>query len=1013
MGLIDFAVRRWQLTAVVFLLAALLGVQALITIPRSADPHFPIPTVIVTAVLPGADAAEIEETVAKPIEEAIQGIDRIREIKSTSANGVAVVLAEFDHGSDADQALDRIVRDVGAIRGQLPSGITRLAYRRARTTEAAIAQLALVSNDASWRRMEKYARDIRDRLNIVSGVRATQVFGLAEPEVRVSIDPARLSEAGIPPVAVASAINAGGVTIAGGAVNSGDRRLNVDVGGAYRTVDSIRNSIIKGEPGRFMTVGDIAKVDWAEAEHLHITRFNGQRAVFIAVKQKDGVSAPDLKVALNKEIAALKASLPPDMRLEVAFDQTTDIDRRLNQLGLDFGIALALVLVTLIPLGLRASAVVIVSIPLSLSMGVVALQLLGYSLNQISVSGFIISLGLLVDDSIVVTENIARHMRITTDRIAAAISGTKEIAFAVLGSTGVLLFAFLPLTFLPEGSGDFVRGLPMAVLATVAASLIVALTIIPFVASRLLKEEHGPEGNRFLQSINGAIHRFYQPILHWALERPRRTVWGSLAICIGAFGIIPLVGTSLFPASDSPYFVVRVEAPEGSGIGVTDRAVRDVSAILAKFPGVTARMENSGRGNPQIFYNNIPREDDTRYGEIFVTLKKWSPTQSPVDLDTLRKRLDTYPHARVSVIQFENGPPVEAPVAIRLRGPEVAELQRLAGEVAKTMESVPGLRDVDNPLAVERVDLDVGFDPASASLLGVTPGDIRRAVRLAIQGERASTFRDAEGDSYPVVVRLPMAGSQPVSALQSINVASQSGRSVPLSEVANPRLKSGPAQITRYQLERVVTIKGWNERSALPSKLNEQVVAKMNAMTLPPGYSWQVAGAAEVAARNTAGLGGVILIALFGIFAVLVAEFGRFRDVAVVAGVIPLGLFGGLLALLLTGNSLSFLAIIGFVALIGIEIKNSILLVDFTKRLREEDGMDLLPAIERAGEIRFLPVLLTSVTAIGGLLPLALSGSPLYSPLAWVIIGGLISSTLLSRIVTPVMYYLAARKGVA
>lgn len=342
------------------------------------------------------------------------------------------------------------------------------------------------------------------------------------------------------------------------AVNSGDRRLNVDTGGAYRSTDAIRNSIIKGEQGRFITVGDVAKVDWAEAEHLHITRFNGQRAVFIAVKQKDGVSAPALKVALDKEITALKASLPPDMRLEMAFDQTLDIDRRLNQLTLDFSIALALVLVTLIPLGLRASAVVIVSIPLSLSMGVVALQLLGYSLNQISVSGFIISLGLLVDDSIVVTENIARHLRMNTDRIAAAISGTKEIAFAVLGSTGVLLFAFLPLTFLPEGSGDFVRGLPMAVIATVAASLVVALTIIPFVASRLLKEDHGPEGNRVLQSINGVIQRFYQPILHWALERPRRTVWGSLAICVAAFGIIPLVGTSLFPASDSPYFMVRV-----------------------------------------------------------------------------------------------------------------------------------------------------------------------------------------------------------------------------------------------------------------------------------------------------------------------------------------------------------------------------------------------------------------------------------------------------------------------
>ncbi len=1012
MNLIAFAVKRWQLTAVIFLLFAALGIQAFLTIPRSADPHFPVPTIVTVVSLPGADAAEVEETVAKPIEEAVQGIDRIKEIRSTSNSGVAVISTEFDYGTNADQALDRVVRDVNAIRGQLPSGVGRIEFRRVRTTEAAVIQLALVSEKASWRRMEKYAQDIRDRLNVVPGVRATTIYGLAKPELRVAIDSGRLSEAGIPATAVANGLSAGGATIAAGSINAGDRRFNVDAGGAYRSLEAIRGSIIKGEPGRFVTVGDVAKVEWAEAEQLHYTRYNGQRAVFISVKQKDAVSAPDLRKRLGVVVESLNASLPPDIKLATAFDQTLDIKRRLNQLATDFSIALALVLITLIPLGWRASLVVMVSIPLSLAMGVFALAQLGYTLNQISISGFIISLGLLVDDSIVVTENIERHMRGGEAPTDAAISGTKEISLAVLGSTGVLLFAFLPLTFLPESSGDFVRGLPVAVLVTVASSLFVSLTIIPFVASRLLKDNHGPEGNKVLQAINGAIHRFYQPILHWGLQNPKITVWGSLSVCVAALGMLPLIGASLFPASDSPYFMVRVETPEGSGMGATDRAVRDVSKIVSTFPGITGRMDNVGRGNPQIFYNNIPREDDTRYGEVFVTIDKWSPQDSPGQLDGLRRKLDGYPDAKVTVVQFENGPPVEAPVAIRLRGPDLQGLRQGARQVASIMQATPGLRDIDNPLAIDRVDLDIGFDPASASLLGVTPGDIRRSVRLALAGERASSFRDAEGDTYPVVVRLPMAKDQPISALQSIYVSTQAGGSVPLTEVATPRLKSVPSQINRFQLERTVTVKAYNERGMLASKLNKDVIAKLEKTKLPAGITWQVGGAAEVAARNTAGLGGVILFALFGIFAVLVAEFGRFREVAVVAGVIPLGLFGGIIALIVTGNSVSFLAIIGFVALIGIEIKNSILLVDFTTRLRE-DGLGLIEAIERAGEIRFLPVLLTSVTAIGGLLPLALSGSPLYAPLAWVIIGGLISSTLLSRIVTPVMYLLIVRRGIS
>ncbi len=1009
MNLIAFAVKRWQLTAVIFLLFAALGIQAFLSIPRSADPHFPVPTIVTVVSLPGADAAEIEETVAKPIEEAVQGIDRIKEIRSTSNSGVAVISTEFDHGTNADQALDRVVRDVNAIRGQLPSGIGRIEFRRVRTTEAAVIQLALVSDNASWRRMDKYAQDVRDRLNVVPGVRATTIFGLAKPELRVAIDSGRLSEAGIPATAVANGISAGGATIAAGAINSGDRRFNVDAGGAYRSLEAVRGSIIKGEPGRFITVGDVAKVEWAEAEQLHYTRYNGQRAIFISVKQKDAVSAPDLRKRLGVVVESLNASLPPDMKLATAFDQTLDIKRRLNQLATDFAIALALVLITLIPLGWRASLVVVVSIPLSLAMGVFALAQLGYTLNQISISGFIISLGLLVDDSIVVTENIERHMRAGEAPTDAAISGTKEISLAVLGSTGVLLFAFLPLTFLPESSGDFVRGLPVAVLVTVASSLIVSLTIIPFVASRLLKNNHGPDGNKVLQAINGAIHRFYQPILHWGLQNPKLTVWGSLSFCVATLGTLPLIGASLFPASDSPYFMVRVETPEGSGMAATDRAVRDVSQIVSTFPGITGRMDNVGRGNPQIYYNNIPREDDTRYGEVFVTIDKWSPADSPRQLDELRRKLDVYPDAKVTVVQFENGPPVEAPVAIRLSGADIPSLREGSRQVASIMQATSGLRDVDNPLAIDRVDLDIGFDPASASLLGVTPGDIRRSVRIALAGERASSFRDPEGDTYPVVVRLPMAKEQPISALQSIYVATQAGGSVPLTEVATPRLKSVPSQINRFQLERTVTVKAYNERGELPSKLNKDVIAKLEKTKLPAGITWQVGGAAEVAARNTSGLGGVILFALFGIFAVLVAEFGRFREVAVVAGVIPLGLFGGIVALIVTGNSVSFLAIIGFVALIGIEIKNSILLVDFTTRLREE-GMGLIEAIERAGEIRFLPVLLTSVTAIGGLLPLALSGSPLYAPLAWVIIGGLISSTLLSRIVTPVMYLLIVRR---
>jgi multidrug efflux pump subunit AcrB len=1008
MNLTKFAVRNWQLTLVIFLLAALLGVQSFLSIPRSVDPHFPFNAVVVTAVLPGADAAEVEETVAKPIEDVVQGLDNVRDVESTSSDGVAVIFIEFLHGTNAEQSLDRTTREVTALRAQLPSGIARLDFRRPRATEAAVLQLALVSEGASWRRMEKYASDLRDKLNVVDGVRSTVISGLPRPEVQISLDSGRLAQAQIPALAVTAAITAGGIDLPTGAVQSAGRRLNVDAGGAYRDLRALEAVPLRAGDGRLIRVGDVAKVAWGEPEQLVISRYNGERAVFVSIRQKDNVSAPPLRDALVAQVEEFRTKLPPDMKLEIGFDQSRDIERRLGELGRDFAIALALVLITLLPLGLRASLVVMVSIPLSLALGVFMLSRFGFTLNQISISGFVISLGLLVDDSIVVTENIERHLRDGDEPIDAAIKGTGEISAAVLGSTGVLIFAFLPIAFLPEGSGDFVRGLPVAVIATVASSLIVSLTIIPFIASRLLKREPGSHGNRFLQIVTRGIETFYQPMLHRALENPRKTLWGTLVGCVMIFSLIPFIGFSLFPTADAPYLMVRVEAPEGSGVEVTDRAVRDVSAVLAKQPEILSRMENVGRGNPQIFYNNIPREDDTSFGEVFVTLREYVPTETPGFIKRLRETFANYPDAQVKVVQFENGPPVEAPVAIRVKGPELATLKLLSAQVAAIMNATPGLYDVANDLAVDRVDLDLGVDPVKSSLLNVAPDAIRRTVRIALTGERASSFRDAEGDSYPIIVRLPFEGRQSISSLSNIYVPSVAGQIVPLSQIATPTLKSVPARITRFKLERLNTITASNEDGFLASKLNAQVIEQVNKMKFPPGYSWEVGGSAEAASRSTSGLGGIILLAIFGIFGVLVAEFGRFREVIVVAGVIPLGIVGGLIAMLITGNSLSFLATIGFVALIGIEIKNSILLVDFTTQLRER-GLPLREAIEKAGEIRFLPVLLTSVTAIGGLLPLAIAGSPLYSPLAWVIIGGLISSTLLSRIVTPVMYLLIVR----
>ena len=1017
--LIAFAVHRWQLTLVVFALVAALGAQAFLAIPRSVDPHFKAPFVLIIAILPGADPTDIEQTVAKPIEEALAGLDNITELQSSSSDGQAVITAEFTWESDPDRNYDEAVREVNAIRSQLPDGIRRLEFRRFRTTEAVVVQYAIVSDTASWRRMEKLGQDLQEAFLRQPGVRSAQVWGLPRPEMRVSVDLGRLAELGIPVTLVTDALRVGGTDLPPGPLRVGEQRLNLRAGGAFRSVEEVRAVPLRAGNGSVVRIGDVAVVGWETGERVHATRLNGKRAIWVTATQKDGANVLDVQRRLAAASDSYRQTLAPDMRLELAFDQSEDVKRKLALLARDFALALALVLLTLLPLGLRASAVVMVSVPLSLAVGVLVMNMLGYTLNQLVITGFIVALGILVDDSIVVVENISRHLRMGYARTAAAIAGTQQIAVAVVGCTAVLVFAFLPLTALPGGAGKFVRGLPLAVIATVVASLVISLTIIPFLASRILPREESKEGNRVLQAVNGAIQRTYAPILHWALERPKTALAGAMALCIAALGLIPVLGSSLFPPADAPYLQVSIEASEGADMAVTDRAVRFVEQALENEPLVQNRLANVGRGNPQIFYNVREVSQQSNFGTVAFTLSQWDQAEGQALIARLRARFETYPEARITLKPFQNGAPITAPVQWFITGPDIAELKRLSIQAERMFRDTPGTRDVRNPLAFDRLDLDLGLDADKAALLGVSPAAARRVTRLALAGENAGRFRDAEGDSYDVVVRLPLSGNaqadglgalQSVEALGRVYVSNQSGAAVPLPAIATPRLSGGPASIDRYGQQRSVSLTANIADGFLTSKVNEAVGDKLRALDMPPGYGFREGGEAAEQEESLGGLGGVILLTMFGIFAVLVLEFGRFRETLVVIGVIPLGMFGGLIALWLTGNSISFTAVIGFVALIGIEIKNSILLVDFTTQLRAQ-GMALRPAIERAGEVRFLPVLLTSVTAVLALLPLALSGSGLYSPLAWVIIGGLISSTVLSRVVTPVMYLLLVQNA--
>ncbi len=1010
MDLIEFSVKRYQFTIVVFLMLVALGVSSLVAIPKAEDPTFPYPNFTVVAVYPGSSPADIEKLIVDPVESKLKALDDVKTLKTEISDGLAVIAIEFTAGTDADKKYDDVLRELNALRADLPADLQSLKVEKFNAADVNILQLALVSETASHRELAERADRLRKRLENQPGVKEAKRSAFPSQEVRVSLDLERLAALGVTPLQVISAIQSTNVNIPAGSVDIGRRKFNVKTSGDYSSLAQVEDTVVAAAKGRLVHLRDVAEVAVQDEDVNYLGRFNGQRAVFVTANMKERQNIFQVHEALWKELDGFERELPGGVRLERGFDQSRNVSERLSGFTRDFAIAIVLVLLTLLPLGLRASAVVMISIPLSLAIGVAMLHLTGFTINQLSIVGFVIALGLLVDDSIVVVENISRFLCMGHTRREAAVLATRQIGVSVIGCTATLIFAFLPLLFLPGAPGLFIRSMPVAVVFTILASLVVSLTIIPFLASLLLTETHDAQGNVFMRALMRLVDGSYRRVLHTALARPRTTLAVAAALFVGSLALIPAVGFSLFPKAGLPQFRVTVETPDGSSLAETDRAVRFVEGVLTRVPEVKSVMANVGHGNPRVYYNVPSKNEKNNFGELFVQLHRFEAKHTSELFDRLRHDFDGYPNAKIELREFEQGPPLDAPIAMRVIGERLDVLDQVAAAVEAVMLKTPGTAYVRNPSRDRKTDLRVNIDRDKAGLYGVQLVDVDRSVRMGLAGIQVGRYR-ADGqveDAFNVNVALPRASQkQSLDALTRVYVPTNSGAQVPLGQLSALEFEASPATINHFNKERSVTVTADVLTGYNTDRVTRAVLARLAELKLPPGYRIAAAGEIESRQESFGGLGSAIIVAAFGVLAVLVLEFRTFKSTLIVASVIPLGIIGGVLALYLSGNTFSFTATIGFVALLGIEVKNSILLVDFTNQLRAK-GVPVDQAIEAAGETRFVPILLTTLTALGGLIPLALEGSSLYSPLALVIIGGLVTSTLLTRVVTPVVYKLLA-----
>ncbi len=1015
---IDNASFTWML----FIFLAAVGIRSLIVMPRTENPEINVPGTSIVVVMPGSNPVEMEKLVAMPVEEALNELENIKKISTSVRDGSATISVEFDFNTDADEKYDEVLQKINNIRNELPSEIMQTEVWQWTTTDIAMLQLALVSDTAGYASLEYQAEKLKDRLEKNSSIRAVDIYALPEQEIHIDLDFEKMARVNTSLGMVEKAIQSNNASIPGGDLEIGDMNLSVTSSGSYKNLEEIRKTVVNSHQGKLIYLENIATVEYDYENLKYYARYGGDMsagirsgasdALFITVKQKEGLNVLKTRQEIIPVIDEFNKELPEGTGAEIVFDQGARVKDRINSFLMNLLQGIILVgIVIFLSLGIRESLVVAIAIPLSLVIAIGVVDNMGYGLQQISIAALVVALGLLVDNSIVMVENINRFVVRGYRKKEASILAASEIGWPVITATLTTILAFIPIATMPDKAGAFIESLPVTIMITLLASLLIALTLTPVITSRLFREKdltkQKLKGTR--KMLQWFIEHPFRHSLAWSLRKPWLIVSVSLIILALSAWMFRFVGISFFPKAEQSNLMVQISMPEGSGISRTDKAARFVSGVLDTTAAVKYYAVNVGHGNPQIYYNVFPQRFNLRLADIYVELYEYDPDDFSDLLEQLRNSFDDYPGARIRVKEFEQGPPFDAPIQVFLTGDNNDILKDISTDVEEFIARQPGVINLENLFVKTSTELLFDINRDKANMLGVPVIEIDRAIRTAVAGLAVSDFRDASGEESRIILRMDETDDFSPGDLDRVYVASLSGRLIPIRQLVNTRFRQAPSTIKRYNTERTAEILADIESGSSLDDIMEPVKVMLDGYPFPEGYSYKIAGELEGRNESFAGMLNAVIIAILSIFAILVLQFRSFRQPLIIFMAIPFAATGMVWALLITGYTFSFTAFVGLTSLMGIVVNNSIILVDYTNRLRK-NGKTLNEALQTASETRLTPIVLTAFTTIGGLLPLTLQGGTLWAPLGWTITGGLLVSTLLTLIVVPVFYKLMTAK---
>lgn len=1009
MKLSDFAVDRPVTTIMLVCLILLIGGVSLSKLPVDLMPDMNLPYAVVVTNYQGASPLEVEKTISKPVEESVATVDNVKDIISISRPGTSMVLTELDWGTDMNFATLEMREQISLVEERLPDEVEKPMVLKFDPTSMPIMQIG-ISGDGNLETLKTIGTDIyKPNLERIPGVASVNVVGGKEREIQLNINQELMQGYGLSLDTIVSGIKQANMNLSGGSLTYGTKKLLLKTDGEFKNIDEVKNLEVTTPQGQKVALNDLAQIKDTYKDREQYTYLNGKESIGLVIQKQSGTNTVQVANAVKKKLGELRNKVKSDINTKVVMNQAEFIEKAVNNLKRNaiIGAGLAILILLLFLRNIRSTIIIGTTIPISVVTAFILMYFSDLTLNLMTVGGLALGIGMLVDNAIVVLENIYRHRQEGKGMITAAKEGTSEVGTAILASTLTTAAVFLPILYVEGLASQLFGSLALTVSFSLVASLLMALTLIPMLSSKLLKVKENLIGKAQEENF-GKITRSYQKILRSALNYKYLILILVIVSIVGVgvglkTGVIPLESEFL-PQTDRGSLNVNIELPPGEALEETDQVVQQVEDYLQDIPEVDIVYTNVGGSQDMIGMDTKSNQAKISVELVDLQARKRSTIEV---VELLRKKVSKISGANIKVkpeTSFLGGDDSNrAPVEVMIQGPGLNKLNSISNQIKEEMKKVKGTRNVELSVTKNRPEIQIEVKRKIAKELGFSVGGIAQTVKTAIRGQVATKYKEG-GEEFDVRVQLTEEENSNLQQLKNLKLTSPAGNTVPLEQVAEVKLTKSSNKIERESQQRIVRVMTELQGRSL-SAVQRDIKSRVDQLNIPAEYTIEYGGQVEDMRESFGDLSFALILAVILVYMVMASQFESLIHPFTIMFSVPLALIGALLGLAITGLPLSVPAIIGSIMLAGIVVNNAIVLVDYINTRREKESKE--EAILNAGPIRFRPIMMTALTTLLGLFPLALGfgeGSEAQQPMAVVVIGGLLFSTILTLVIVPAIY---------